>query len=221
MIRISPEFTKRWPYMKLGCIECEVTIDPQNAELWKKIEHLSGAISISLEIEEISQLPVIQATRKAYKACGKDPARYRPSAESLLRRIARGDELYQINNVVDTVNLISAKSGFSIGGYDTDWIEGNIELGIGNENEAYEGIGRGELNIDRLPVLRDAIGPFGSPTSDSVRTSVNERTKNFLMVIFGFGEFEKMQNAMEMAIDHLFKYCSAENLRHFIVNPHE
>jgi DNA/RNA-binding domain of Phe-tRNA-synthetase-like protein len=99
-------------------------------------------IASTLQIEDISQIPAISASRKAYKACGKDPARYRLSAEALLRRVVNRNEIYQINNVVDLLNLVSISTGFSIGGYDADKIDGDIIYGIGKPNEPYIGIGR-------------------------------------------------------------------------------
>jgi DNA/RNA-binding domain of Phe-tRNA-synthetase-like protein len=99
----------------------------------------------------------------------------------LLRRVFKGKGLYQVNNVVDLLNLTSVKSGFSIGGYDVGKIEGEIQLSIGKAGEPYKAIGRGELNIEFLPTFRDQKGPFGSPTSDSVRTMITPKTEQFLM----------------------------------------
>jgi DNA/RNA-binding domain of Phe-tRNA-synthetase-like protein len=154
-------------------------------------------------------MPAIAASRKAYKACGKDPARYRLSAEALLRRVVKRGEIYQVNNVVDVLNLVSISTGFSIGGYDVDRIRGKVHFGIGRENEPYEGIGRGGLNISHMPVFRDDIGAFGTPTSDSVRTSVNENTQRFLMVIIDYGTSGLLNRATEMAQELLKEYTGA------------
>ena len=41
----------------------------------------------------------------------------------------------------------------SIGGFDADEIQGtDLELGIGRAEELFEGIGRGMLNIEGLPL---------------------------------------------------------------------
>jgi len=68
-------------------------------------------------LEDIKKQPVIAATREAYKRCGKDPGRYRPSAEALRRRLMRGIALYQIDTLVDLINLVSLRTGHSIGGF--------------------------------------------------------------------------------------------------------
>ncbi len=217
-ITVSNNFLSRWKSVSLGCIECDVIVTAKNKYLWDNIISVSDILRQKIEIEKVSLLPAINSSRKAYRAFGKDPARYRLSAEALIRRILKGNDLYQVNNVVDIVNLISLETGFSIGGYDSNKIKGNIVLDIGNENDIYEGIGRGILNIDSLPVLRDEEGAFGSPTSDSERTNVNLETKRFLMVIFGFGEFNKANSAIDMAIDLLSEYSEAENITTKIIS---
>ena len=169
-ITISDRLEGKVPELQLSCILCDVIPVPVNGQLWNEIQLKINEIAASVSIEQISQLPAIAASRKAYKACGKDPARYRLSAEALLRRVVNRNELYQINNVVDALNLVSISTGFSIGGYDDDKIAGDVVFDIGKPGEPYIGIGRGELNIEGMPVFRDAKGAFGTPTSDSERT---------------------------------------------------
>lgn len=191
-ISISPAICQKCPDLRLGCLQMRVQVGPASAELQAIIDQATAKLATDFSMEAISQRPLIRQTREAYKALGKKPGRYRPSAEALLRRIVGQKELYQINNVVDILNYISVTSGFSIGGYDLDCIKGRPELTLGIENEPYEAIARGQLNVGRLPVLRDDLGGFGSPTSDSVRTSVTGQTRRFLMIFFDFGRSEEL-----------------------------
>ncbi|HKI87503.1 MAG TPA: phenylalanine--tRNA ligase beta subunit-related protein [Draconibacterium sp.] len=209
-ISISEQLKLNAKEIQLSCIECNVTVQQKNEELWSEINKKIATIAAELKVEQISAIPAVIASRKAYRACGKDPARYRLSAEALLRRVIKREELYQVNNVVDLLNLVSISTGFSIGGYDIEKINGSITFGIGEKNEPYEGIGRGELNIESLPVFRDENSAFGSPTSDSLRTAVSETTKRFLMVIIDFGGGELL-HATEFAATLLKKYANAIN----------
>lgn len=210
-IQVTDDFLAKWVEIKLACIECDVEVVEYSQPLWNLIDNTCNEIQGNTKIEDISQFPAIHASRKAYKALGKDPARYRLSAEALLRRIVKGNQLYQINNVVDLVNLASVMSGFSIGGYDVSKISGEVKLGIGKPDEPYRAIGRGELNVESLPVLRDSIGAFGSPTSDSERTSVKQTTHHFLMVYFAFGNHDKLESAVNHAAKLLEQFASAQN----------
>lgn len=216
-ILISNHLSKKVPEITLSCIECDIVIRAINENLWSEIQDKISEIASTLKVEQISQLPAVSSSRKAYKACGKDPARYRLSAEALLRRVVNRNELYQINNVVDLLNLGSISTGFSIGGYDADKINGTVEFGIGKADEPYVGIGRGELNIEFLPVFRDETGAFGTPTSDSERTAVTLDTKRFLMIIIDYSFSEKLNEATEMAINLLKRYAQANHFELRIV----
>lgn len=208
---ISTQLAQKVPDLELACIECNVEIQAINNELWDEIQQKIVELSAKLKIEDIKDLPAVSASRLAYKACGKDPARYRLSAEALLRRVINRNEIYQINNVVDLLNLVSISTGFSIGGYDADKIVGDIIYGIGEPNEPYTGIGRGELNIEGMPVFRDSVGAFGTPTSDSERTSVTSETKRFLMIIIDYEASAQLAEAAAFARELLVKYARATN----------
>jgi len=216
-ITISPELKDLCPKLRLTCIKSEVTVSESPLGLLEEISFHTRQLRKVLTIEEISKIPAIEASRKAYKACGKDPARYRLSAEALLRRVVSGRGLYQINNVVDQLNLVSITSGFSIGGYDADHIQGDIIFGIGRSDEPYSGIGKGELNIANLPVFRDEMGAFGTPTSDSQRTEVTDQTKHFLMILIDFGSSDQLPEAANYAVELLQKYCQATNITNFSI----
>lgn len=209
---ISNELKEKVHAVELLCIECDVQLAEINESLWKRINEKIQSLITELKVEGISKLPAIAASRKAYKVCGKDPARYRLSAEALLRRVLKRHEIYQINNVVDALNLVSISSGFSIGGYDADKIEGIAEFGIGKKDEPYNGIGRGELNIEYMPVFRDSLGAFGTPTSDSQRTSVSLNTNRFLMVIIDYGSTSLLKVAGNLAVELLKEYAGATNI---------
>lgn len=219
-ISIDNELKSRCPKLRLGCIQADVQVAELGSTLLAEINERLEQVSQSLKIEDISGIPAIAASRKAYRACGKDPARYRLSAEALLRRIVSGKGLYRINNVVDQLNLVSVISGFSIGGYDAGKIKGHVCFGIGKEKEPYAGIGRGELNIENLPVFRDQEGAFGTPTSDSQRTEVSNDTKKFLMILIDFDSNSELENAKLMAIHLLREYCGADNIEDYNIGDY-
>ena len=176
-ITISEEILHVCPYLHVLAVAARVVNTPSNPELWDEIRAEEEEIRATVALEEINKWQPIAATRVAYRCFGKDPNRYRPSAESLLRRVVKGLSLYRIDTVVDLVNLVSLRSGFSIGGFDAEKIVGALRLGVGRRGEPYCGIGRGELNIEGLPVYRDAVGGVGTPTSDEERTKISGTTR--------------------------------------------
>ena len=197
-IIVSDEIKHVCPAFVGAAVEAEVTNSSFSAELWNEIHEFENSIRTKLTPDSLKELPSIRATRQVYKLCGKDPSRYRPASEQLIRRILQGKELYQIDTLVDLVNLASIVYGYSIGGFDVSKMKGDtLTLGIGKEGEPYEGIGRGILNIAGLPVYRDAEGVVGTPTSDNERTKLTLSTRQLLVLINGYDGNEErvLQNA--------------------------
>ncbi len=216
-ITVERSIKEALPSLILGGFLVDVQIDDSSKELLDLMNQELKALEPVLTPESIREMATVKANKKAYKALGKDPNRYRPSAESLLRRVANGKGLYHINNVIDILNLISVKTGFSICGYDYDRVEGQVSMGRGQAGEPYEGIGRGELNIENLPVFRDDKGAFGTPTSDSVRTMVNDSTKRFLMIIIGFNNQAKIEAALDETSDLLKRFAGGKEQERFYI----
>lgn len=208
-ISVSNELKSLCPEFKGAAVEAWVTNTPYNEGLWQEINSFTDELRAESDVDACKEQYAIAATRIAYRRCGKDPSRYRPSAEALRRRLLRGMQLYQIDTLVDIINLVSLRSGFSIGGFDADKIQGNqLVLGIGREGEPYEGIGRGGLNIEGLPVYRDAIGGIGTPTSDHERTKMDLGTIHLLAIINGYSGEQGLQEAAEFTLDLLRKYAN-------------
>ncbi len=216
-VKIAPELLSKLPSLTLGCIEAKVSVVPGSEDLNDWIAKQLEQIKVSLTPETIRQLHTVKATKDAYRTLGKDPNRYRPAAESLMRRVANGKGLYQISNVVDILNYISIKTGYSICGYDSSLIEGEVSLGIGEEGEPYEGIGRGKVNIELLPVFRDLKGAFGTPTSDSIRTMINEQSKNILFIFIGFEGKDEIEEALKETKNLLIQHAGAENVEIYFI----
>lgn len=209
MIELSAAIRQSLPDLRLGIMQYRLDVEPTSEELLNHIATANNTLAQRYTTAELKQIPTIAAARAAYQILGKEPSRYRLSAEALLRRVIKGKGLYQINNVVDTLNLISIQSGFSIGGYDLGQIKGAVTLGIGKVDEPYHAIGRGLLNIENLPVLRDEQGAFGSPTSDSERSCVRDSTQQFLIVFFDFGKDELLLETLKRTTLLLNRYASA------------
>ncbi len=211
-IEIGREILDICPKFDFNAIECRVHNSISHPDLWKEIEKFSQEFSSSYKMSDINKLPTIMATRQAYKALGKEPNRYRPSAEALCRRVIKGIPLYKIDTLVDLINLVSLKSGYSIGGFDADKIEGDLLLGVGEANERFEAIGRGQLNIEGLPVYRDNIGGIGTPSSDEERTKITTSTIRILIIINGYSGTKGLMETTNYAIELLKKYANAESI---------
>lgn len=133
---------------------------------------------------EPSAIGELQEARQLYHRTGTDPTRTRPSSEALLRRTLKGQDLYRINTAVDICNGCSLELLLPLGLYDRTRLEGPVEVRTGRPGESYPGIRKDEVHLEGRLGLFDARGPFGSPTSDSLRASVTGETRELLLVIY-------------------------------------
>ena len=217
-VLVSNEIERVCPGFVGACVEADVVNTPYSEGLWTEIRALGEHFKATLTTETLKDLSGIAATRRVYKACGKDPSRYRPASEQLIRRMLQGKELYQIDTLVDLINLASIKYGYSIGGFDADKFVGDtLTLGVGRAGEPYEGIGRGMLNIEGLPVYRDAQGGVGTPTSDNERTKITLGTRHLVVLINGYdGNEAQVRANAEFILDLVRRYCQTQEGSYFV-----
>lgn len=210
-IEVSEEIRQACPQFVGGALYAEFANTPYDEALWREIRARAADMKERFTPDTIKQRSGIAATRAAYKACGKDPSRYRPSNEQLVRRILQGKELWAVNTAVDIGNLASITYSYSIGCFDYDKIHGPaITLGIGRAGEPYVGIGRGTLNIEGLPVYRDDLGGIGTPTSDNERTKMSLQTTRMLAVVNGFdGDAQAVASCLLFMAGAYAKYLGA------------
>lgn len=215
---VTEEIETVCPNFVGACVEANVENTPYCQALWDEIHALGERYKATLTTESLKLLSGIAATRTVYRTCGKDPSRYRPASEALIRRMLQDKELYQIDTLVDLINLASITFGYSIGGFDADKFEGDaLTLGIGKNGEPYEGIHRGMINIEGLPVYRDAKGGVGTPTSDNERTKIELSTTHLLVLINGYdGDEANVRANAEFIQELLRKYCKSDGGRYSI-----
>jgi DNA/RNA-binding domain of Phe-tRNA-synthetase-like protein len=197
--------------VQLGVVTAYVTVGATDDALWTRLQQEAETARTRGGLSEIAEHPQVAALRAAYRACGRDPQRYRGSAEALLRRVVQAKPLYQVNSVVDTNNLISLRTGMAVGSYDADRINGPVTFRTGTAQESYSAIGKGEFALDKLPVFADGDGPFGSPTSDSERTMVRLDTTSIVMILISFAGAD-LTSELETAAESLREFSAGHDV---------
>src|SRR5713226_4694074 len=216
-VLVDRELKDKCPRVALGCVTVRVAAPASPPALIAELKDWEQATLRLPEPRAVLESPQILATRSAYKALGKDPARYRGSAEALLRRVISGKGLPQINAVVDIINLVSVESRLPVGLYDLAQVSGDVVFRAGRAGESYKGIGKYHLNLEGLPVFCDALGPHGSPTSDSERTMVTSETKQVLAIIISFGGNEGLERWTQRMVNLFEQYASAKECEAVVV----
>jgi DNA/RNA-binding domain of Phe-tRNA-synthetase-like protein len=156
-----------------------------------------------------SEVPGAADARTLYKALGIDPTKTRPSNEALLRRALKGEALYRINTLVDALNLVSLREQLPFGLYDLEQVRPPVVLRKGAPGEAYEGIRKGTVNVEGRPTLVDATGPFGNPSSDSLRTSITLATRVALVVAYAPAGYApgRLNDVLDATTETLTRFC--------------
>jgi len=171
--------------VRIGVLVIEgVSVREEDAALATEVDGLCASLRQRYGEGKSSEVPGAADARTLYKALGIDPTKMRPSNEALLRRALKGEPLYRINSLVDALNLCSLREQLPFGLYDLDRVRPPVLLRRGGPGEAYEGIRKGAVNVEGRPVLVDAEGPFGNPTSDSARTMITVATRHALVVAY-------------------------------------
>ncbi len=195
----------------VGLLAAEpVAIGPAGPDLLAEIAELCKSLAQEHAGKSPSQIPGLAPARKLYKTFGVDPTKTRPSSESLLRRVVKGKAFPQISNAVDLCNYFALRFLLSLGLYDADKIQGQVTLRRGKAEESFAGIRKAEVHLQGRLLLADAEGPFGNPSSDSLRTCVDEQTRSLWMVIFAPADFpaEQMQQNVQICQSLMTKHLA-------------
>ncbi|MGG0718356.1 phenylalanine--tRNA ligase beta subunit-related protein [Robertmurraya massiliosenegalensis] len=184
-ITLSPQLYKLIPNFKIGVIHyrnIEVGASPQM--LKGRLQLFQESIFFDLEDKNVADIEEIKEWRSIFKKTGKDPNLYQPTVETLYRKVQKQEFLHSVNSAIDLTNFFSLQYKIPLGIYDLDAVEGPISIRIGDEEDAYEGL-IGRMNDwQQLIVAADNAGPFGSPLVDSARTSVSQKTKEAIQIVY-------------------------------------
>ena len=196
--------------VRLGVLTLEgVTVRDGDDALQAEIERYGRQLRAENEGARSAEVPGAADARTLYKDLGLDPTKTRPSNEALLRRVLKGEPLYRINTLVDALNLCSLRAQLPFGLYDLGRIEPPVVLRRGAAGESYEGIRKAAVNVDGRPVLADARGAFGNPSSDSERTMVRADTSRALVTVYAPARYAtpRLERVLDDTASTLTRFC--------------
>lgn len=198
--------------LAVGLLEAEdVNLGPLPDAFIEERDQVTQRLAQHFAGKHPADIPGVAETRALFHRLDIDPTKTRPSSEALLRRVLQGKGLPEINAAVDVCNLCSLEQQLPLGLYDRDKVKGTIVVRTGTDGEGYPGIRKQRVNLTGRLMLADDVGPFGAPTSDSLRTSVGEKSKHLLIVVFCPPEraAADLSTMLEKIADRLTRFCSA------------
>ncbi|MDZ5713139.1 B3/B4 domain-containing protein [Jeotgalibacillus haloalkalitolerans] len=171
--------------LSFGIIHYKNTTVSESPQMLKgRLQLFQESLFFDLKDQKPADFEGIAEWRQLFKQFGKDPNRYRPSTEALLRRIAKQNYLPSTNSAVDLNNFFSLQYETPLGIYDTQNISGDIEIRLGSDQEQFEGLNGRMNSAENLIIAADSNGPFGSPCVDSARTAVSKETNDALHIVY-------------------------------------
>jgi len=205
------KFTLSLP-IRVALIEAEFVRVTDDQSAYEQLERCAAEYREKYAQKQLGSIPGIQTGRQLFRSLGIDPTKHRPSSEALLNRALKQKPLYSVNSLVDVANWCALDFLLPNGAYDRRKISGNIVLRKGLPEESYIGLNRNVVNLHNRYTLVDDFGPFGSPITDSVRTSINERTTATLFFIFTPADFEleRLRNFTDTMAERITTYCFGE-----------
>jgi DNA/RNA-binding domain of Phe-tRNA-synthetase-like protein len=184
-IQLSSELIELIPNFKVGIIEYKnISVGDSPQMVKGRLQLFQESIYFELENKAVTDLPGIHEWRQVFKITGKDPNRYRHSAEALMRRVQKQNYLSSVQSAIDINNFFSLQYQVPIGIYNRDQLTDPVTIRIGQEGEEYPGLNGRMNSLHNLIISSDQQGPFGSPFVDSERSPVTEKTKNALHIIY-------------------------------------
>jgi DNA/RNA-binding domain of Phe-tRNA-synthetase-like protein len=131
----SGEIWRDFPELVAGVI-CTGRITPGAPAGDRVAEFTAMASSRLAEVTE-SELPEIQAWRRAFARMGLKPTQYRCASEALLRRLRKEGTLPPVHPLVDVCNAASAAFAIPVAVFDVAKITGDLEVRYAGGDEEY------------------------------------------------------------------------------------
>lgn len=215
--RIDSKIFGKFPDLNLGIVIAKgIDNTGSNEELINIVREKEKEIKANFNSETLSQIPKIDAWKKAYSSFGAKPKKYKCSVENLYRMVLEGIELRHINKVVDIYNYISIKHIIPVGGDDTDKVDGNITLKIAQGDEPFI-----ELNSEETKNPKEGEVVYTDDKEvlcrrwnwrECNKSKMTEETKNVVLVVEGLPpvtnkEIELIIKELDESVQ---KFCGGE-----------
>jgi DNA/RNA-binding domain of Phe-tRNA-synthetase-like protein len=142
--RYDPEIVERFPSIVGGVLIADGLdasagrpglIDAFDAEQRAVLERLGET--------PLSEVPSLNAWRRAFRGFGVDPTAYRSAAEALLRRLAKQGSIPSINTLVDIGNLVSIRYALPVAMFDLASVSDGLTVRFATGDETFTDLGSG------------------------------------------------------------------------------
>lgn len=140
-----PEIVDRFPGVRGSVVHAVgLTNGPSPSELRAAYEVGQREVMTQIGDTPLSEIPSLEAWRRAFSAFGVKPTQYRNAAEALLRRLMKQGDIPSINTLVDMANLVSIRYRVPVAACDQRSVTGVTTVRFATGEERFTDLGSGE-----------------------------------------------------------------------------
>ena len=176
--------------IKIAFISMQDICISKSKEGFRLLEECAFVYRTKHKNTPLREIEGIRVTRRLFHAIGLDPTKHRPASEALLNRVLKNKQIYSVNSIVDVGNWCALDFLMPTCEFDKDKIKGDVIQRKGKENESYIGLNNRIVHLANRYALYDEKGAFGSPLTDSKRTSITSNTANVILIIYAPGDYD-------------------------------
>jgi len=216
-LTIDKSVLEMFPALKIGVLVAKnIDNSKENKELQQETRDIELHVRNNFELQTLVDFLPVKDWRDAYSKFGAKPKTFKNSIETLMRRVLKGDNLPDINTVVNLYNMISIKHILPAGGDDIDKLDGDITLTIAKGGESFTLLGsRKQETAERGEVIyRDDKEVLCRRWNwrECDKTKMIPETKNVMIVLEVLASVskEKLEQALQELKEKAKKYLSAE-----------
>jgi DNA/RNA-binding domain of Phe-tRNA-synthetase-like protein len=192
----------------------DVCVGPATSALRAEILHEAATVCLRFaNAAAIRSSIAVKPFHDVLRSAGAHPRRDQNSVERLLTFALKKGDLPAINNLVDAYNLVSLRTGLSLGAHDLDRITLPVTLRLLTGSEAFVPLGSSEP----APVNAGEFGYVDGQKRLLCRldvmqaefSKVTETTKNVLLIVEGTTEHtaELLNRTVEEVIAAVIQHC--------------
>ena len=212
-IVVDPQIKANFPDARIGWMLVDLNVQeshPYAEELKTTLAAILAQRGITEE--NLTSHPDIARWREVFRSMGVKPNKYKSTVEALVKRVLKGQNMWDISSVVDVYNCVTVLTFLALGAFDTAHIDGDVVLRYAKEGETFLPLGSEEEVIPtdtRQIVYADdsKIISWLWCYRDTRLTGVTLETKEALFIIDTAFTLQTMsvQEGMALLSEHLQK----------------
>jgi DNA/RNA-binding domain of Phe-tRNA-synthetase-like protein len=145
IFQYHPDVIASYPNIVGGVILAEDVINgPTPAGLLEGYTEEQAAVLEKIGDTPLSEIASLNAWRRAFRAFGANPTKYRSASEALLRRLTKKGDIPSIIGLVDLANMVSIRYALPVAAFNTQEVQGPITVHFSDGTEWFKPLGRGE-----------------------------------------------------------------------------